>query len=430
MWEQYEKRECIGEGSEGKVYLVWDNSIDRMLALKIIRFDTEEIRMCYDRQVTMLKKFGGRYFPMLINAFVEKDIGYILMEYIEGENLKELLDGTNGIQPREAFAILQEISQALQILHRTNEAVVFGDLKAENVMVKGNGEVKLIDFGGAIWAGKKRDGKCIGTYGYAPNEQWRASTPARTWWDIYALNKLFHYMLTGNNPAVPPYTTPSILEFNRTLPKSWNYTLIKFYKEEKCQKTDVREYMKQLSVYKRTEIKYLIMEWIVKGIEYSLLAMAIGLFYLLVWGKSGREIIQSREGLYGSLILLMITFCYRKICIDKIFSNHYRYRREKNIWKSAKKGICIFLLMLLCAGQNIQAGEGQNEMLPVLFYNDSGETVCIREDAILKTEKNVRIELPIEVYEEGKVVELEVSCRYQDTQEGKKRKILFMRESP
>lgn len=428
LWGQYEMIKCIGEGSEGKVYLVWDKNIDRFLAIKEIDFDSDYKRYCYERQVQMLKRFGGQYVPMLIQAFIEENVGYIITEYVEGETLKELIERTNGLQVQEAFDILQKIARTLELFHYGEIPVVHGDIKAENVIIGKDNELKLIDLGGSANAGEKRTINCNGTYGYAPTEQRELHIPAKTWWDIYALNKLFHYMLTGNNPSVPPYTTPAILDFNITLPKSWNDSILKYCDESVCSKTDIREYMEQMKAYKSREMKYILSEFIIKSVWAILCASGTVVVYINIWGKTVNEIIDNFEKIYLGFILFIIAFIFRKVCIEKIFKNRQRYRRERNIWKSAKKGIYIFLLFIMINGLNSQAKNNEERTLPIILYNDERQTICLKEDSLLKASKNILLEIPIEKYVQGEVITLEISCEWQDKKE--KRKILFLREKP
>ncbi len=427
-WEQYERIKCIGEGTEGRVYLIWDKTIDRLLALKEITFDSDYKRYCYERQVKMLKRFGGQYVPMLIQAYIEENTGYILTEYIEGETLKELIDRTNGLQVDQAYGILQKISSVLEVFHYAESPVVYGDLKAENIIIGKEHELKLIDLGGSVNAGERREINCNGTYGYAPGEQRKIHALAQTWWDIYALNKLFHYMLTGNNPSVPPYTTPAITDFNITLPKVWNINIMKFCDESICRKTDIREYMEQMKWYKRREMRYVLEEFFVKSVWVILGVIGMSMVYINIWNKNMNEIINNSNNLCRGFAVLFMAFLIRKVCIERIFTNRKRYRREKNIWKSAKKGIYVFFLVILIGGLNSQAKNSEEKILPIVLYNDEREKICLKEDSVLKAGENILLEIPIEKYVQDEIITLEISCECQDKKE--KRKILFLREKP
>lgn len=422
--EQYEIRAKIGEGSEGEVYLVWDKGAKRVLALKVILFDDKEKEFIYDKQVQMMTVFGGNYFPMLVNNFIEGNKGCIIMEYVEGEELKSLIDRKGGLDVKEVLEIVRGIGKALKQLHGASESIVFGDLKAENIIIQKDNKIKIVDFGGAIYSGEKTDGKCVGTFGYAPKEQWKKGETAQKWWDIYALNKLLHYMLTGNDPSMPPYTTPSILEFDMTHPKTLDNIIRKYTDEKECKKTEVEDYVGIVSNYRNTEHWYFLKKMAFKSVEYGLFLVAVIMFYGNVWGRNLHEIYNNRESILFSMLLFLIVILYRKFFIGKGY--YYHYRREKNIWKSAKKGILLLGLVFLMTGLNSNA-KGEN-LLPVIFYNDARESVCIGENAVLKVEKNLVLEVPLEGVICGEIYELEISCRQPEQNSDLRRTILFQKK--
>ncbi|WP_129595713.1 protein kinase domain-containing protein [Anaerophilus nitritogenes] len=148
---KYKILSVLGEGGVGKVYKVKNQSTNKIWALKVSD-DLSSITKEYD----MLKKF---YYIDAIPCVKEIDdfifendtLYYIVMEYIEGQNLKEYIK-TKKISIKNAFGIILFIGNVFKILHDQN--FIFGDLKLENIMIdQKNNEMKIIDLGGVVYVG-------------------------------------------------------------------------------------------------------------------------------------------------------------------------------------------------------------------------------------------------------------------------------------
>ena len=126
------------------------------------------------------------------------------MEYIEGMTLQELLDKGHTFGKKEIVFIMKKILEGLDYLHKHTPALIYRDLKPANIIVSPNGRIRMVDLG-TVQMEQEKGNTRAGTYGYAAPEQfWQGMKLTRAC-DIYAAGKLFAYLLTGKNPAEPPY---------------------------------------------------------------------------------------------------------------------------------------------------------------------------------------------------------------------------------
>lgn len=190
--ERYVMKQFLGSGATARVDLVYDRLLERSLALKWGK-DKSLLR----REAKLLAGFCAPFFPILYEYAEREDMSLLFMEYIEGETLSERKKRIGCFTEEEAFGIAVKIAKALDCLHTGKTPYVYGDLKPENIMIRSDGSLKLIDFGAAVplgWeeglsTGEKRGGTLL----YAPPEQWTGRPDIRN--DIYALGRLLQEML-------------------------------------------------------------------------------------------------------------------------------------------------------------------------------------------------------------------------------------------
>jgi ABC-type branched-subunit amino acid transport system substrate-binding protein len=170
----------------------------------------EEMRRNFRREVAMLSGLRHRNMPLIVDCFSEADRDYLVMEYIEGQTLSQVIEREGPASEVQALRWGLEMARVLDYLHTQKPPIIFRDLKPENVMVSpGEGRhVKVIDFGLArhFDVRKSRDTHALGSVGYAAPEQWedQAQSDARS--DIYSLGATLYLVLTGRPPS-PVYGT-------------------------------------------------------------------------------------------------------------------------------------------------------------------------------------------------------------------------------
>jgi hypothetical protein len=224
--EKYEVLKTIGGGAYGTVYLVRD-IVDhaRQWALKeVVESDLppqerDDARALFSRETEILKSLSHPGLPEVADAFSIEERHYLVMEYVEGETLDELLKKRGG--PFSADEVLNwayQLAAILEYLHtRTPHPVIFRDLKPSNIMLHRDGWIRLIDFGIArhFVPGKIRDTFLMGTPGFSPPEQYGSGQSDHRS-DIFSFGATLYYLLTkadmdGFGMKFPP---PSSLNKN------------------------------------------------------------------------------------------------------------------------------------------------------------------------------------------------------------------------
>ena len=197
----------IGHGGMSVVYLALNERANKTWAIKEVRKDggndQEVVSQGLIAETEMLKKLHHPNLPSIVDVIDTNDSFIIVMDYIEGRSLQDLLD-TSGPQPVDLVVDwAKQLCDVLGYLHSRIPPIIYRDMKPPNVMLRPNGQVMLIDFGTAreYKQHNDRDTTWLGTRGYAAPEQFggRGQTDGRT--DIYCLGATIYHLLTGYSPA-------------------------------------------------------------------------------------------------------------------------------------------------------------------------------------------------------------------------------------
>ena len=200
---RYELQELIGGGGMADVYKAQDKLLDRAVAVKILHQqyanDAEFVEK-FRREATAAAKLAH---PNIVNIYdVGEDGGsqYIVMEYVSGPTLKEVIQQKGCLEPIEAVRIAKEIASALESAHRNN--LEHCDIKPHNILVMPDGHIKVTDFGiaRAVSASTMTySGSVMGSVHYFSPEQAKG-TVITTKSDVYSLGVVLYEMLTGQLP--------------------------------------------------------------------------------------------------------------------------------------------------------------------------------------------------------------------------------------
>lgn len=205
--QRYRLKEKIGSGGMADVYLADDLMLGREVAVKVLHAQ-------YAADPTFIQRFrheaqaaANLNHPNIVNIYDwgnEGDLYYIVMEYVEGRDLKEILKSEGRVLPERAAEIAAEVSAALQFAHRRN--LVHRDIKPHNICITNMGQVKVMDFGIARegnGSGMTQTGVVMGTPQYISPEQAQGlAVDGRS--DIYSLGVVLYEMLTGHVPFDDP----------------------------------------------------------------------------------------------------------------------------------------------------------------------------------------------------------------------------------
>lgn len=205
---EYEILKVIQSSGMANVYLVIDTNLGKQWCLKeILKSEAGknevEYRMLIQESV-ILKKLNHTNIPRITTIKDSGDSKFIIMDYIQGRSVKDLILEKGRIDQSMAVSILLQVCKVLAYLHNRKNPIFYRDLKPDNIMVQDTeGTIKLVDFGTAviISEGNETIVDNLGTAGFAaPEQRTGAKYDLRS--DIYAFGRTMYYMLTGINPFV------------------------------------------------------------------------------------------------------------------------------------------------------------------------------------------------------------------------------------
>ena len=210
MIDKYCIERCLGSGGMGAVYLVRHTQLNALRAMKVLHSsaaeEDPEFRERFIREAKFAAKIQHANIVSVMDVELESESGfsYIVMEYIEGQTVSDILQ-QGPITEKQAIHIIIEAAKGLA--YAADNGIVHRDIKPANIMIKKNGEVKLADMGIAKninhtgnTLSLTMEGTMIGTPAYASPEQCRCARDVDTRADIYSLGATLYEMLTGKPP--------------------------------------------------------------------------------------------------------------------------------------------------------------------------------------------------------------------------------------
>ena len=202
---KYEVLREIGRGGMSVVYLAMDTRLNKQWAVKEIRKkgngkNDEVVVNSLLAEANLMKRLDHPSLPRIVDIIDNGLTIYVVMDYIEGESLDKILNEYGAQSEEMVIGWAKQLCDALGYLHSQKPPIIYRDMKPANVMLKPEGNIKIIDFGIAREYKEQNlaDTTVLGTKGYAPPEQYSGQTDARS--DIFALGMTMHHLLTGIDP--------------------------------------------------------------------------------------------------------------------------------------------------------------------------------------------------------------------------------------
>ena len=238
---RYQILKRLGEGGMADVYLAHDELLNREVAIKVLRGNLALDPVALLRFQREANAASGLSHPNIVEVY---DVGeeeghhYIVMEYVRGKTLKQLIQQRGALEKKEALAIMDQLVSAVNEAHKNN--IIHRDIKPQNVLIKDDGTVKIADFGIATVADAlqlTQTDTVLGSVHYLAPELARGES-ASMQSDIYSLGVCFYELLTGEVPfrGESPVQVamkhlkeemPSVLDFNPSLPMSIENIILK-----------------------------------------------------------------------------------------------------------------------------------------------------------------------------------------------------------
>ena len=201
--DRYEIIRSIGEGGMANVYLGYDTILDRNVAIKVLRGDLsndEKFVRRFQREALSASSLAHPNIVEMYDVGEDDGIYYIVMEYIEGKTLKQLLKRRGSLTLSETIDIMLQLTDGMA--HAHDSYIIHRDLKPQNIMIKDDGQIKITDFGIAMALNSTQltqTNSVMGSVHYLPPEQasGKGSTIKS---DIYSMGIIFYELLSGSLP--------------------------------------------------------------------------------------------------------------------------------------------------------------------------------------------------------------------------------------
>jgi outer membrane protein assembly factor BamB/tRNA A-37 threonylcarbamoyl transferase component Bud32 len=210
---RYSIQSVVGVGGMGAVYCARDlhfpNVVKRVAVKEMINLARDPvihdtIVRNFEREANILATLNHPSIPRIYDYFSQDDRSYLIIEFIEGKDLEEILTESEDFLPEvQVVNWAIELCDVLSYLHNNKpEPIIFRDIKPSNIMVDVHGHILLVDFGIAKTFRTGQKGTMIGTEGYSPPEQYKGEATQMA--DIYALGATLHHLLTKRDPRLEP----------------------------------------------------------------------------------------------------------------------------------------------------------------------------------------------------------------------------------
>jgi len=231
QWEgeqlgQFVLQKFVGGGGMGIVFRAHDTTLDREVAVKVLSRDQsadDETLRRFRNEAQSAARLNHDNIARVFYVGEDRGVHYIVFEFIEGINIRDLVDREGPLPLNQALSYSYQIALALD--HASQRSVIHRDIKPSNVLVTPDGKAKLVDMGLArlnLMAQASNDltasGVTLGTFDYISPEQARDPRSADVRSDLYSLGCSFYYMLTGRPPFPEGTVLQKLLQHQGDLP--------------------------------------------------------------------------------------------------------------------------------------------------------------------------------------------------------------------
>ena len=251
---RYDIIRVLGKGAMGLVYEARDPNLDRRVAIKTIKVEnlSEEAAAEYEARFRTEARSAARLQHHNIVSVYDSDrhgdMAFLVMEFIQGEDLKHHLDGGKRFSLEQSLVMMRELLSALDYAHR--QSIVHRDVKPANLLIEADGRVKLTDFGVARIQDSgevtRTQGSMVGTLKYMSPEQVQGQ-PIDARADLFAVGIVLYQLLTGKRPfdgdtdfaiiqQIVNHTPAAPSSFNSLLPASIDAVVAKALTKKRDQR--------------------------------------------------------------------------------------------------------------------------------------------------------------------------------------------------
>jgi len=215
LGDRYEVIEIIGSGASAVTWRGFDRRLERPVAIKILRRgghqDDPAWLQRFEREARLAASVSDPHVVQVFDVGQEEGWPYLVMQYVEGQDLKDLINERGPVPVQRATDLTLQILDGLESIHQTG--ILHRDIKPQNVLLDRQGRVRVTDFGiaqGAFDSNLTSDGMALGTASYMAPEQARGGTLSEAT-DVYAVGVVLYELLTGRTPFERPTPMATML---------------------------------------------------------------------------------------------------------------------------------------------------------------------------------------------------------------------------
>src|SRR5580704_12248902 len=215
---RYEILQLLGEGGMGAVYKARDRELDRFVALKLIRPElaaNPSILARFKQELLLSREVTHKNVIRIFDLGDADGVKFITMEFVEGQDLRSLIQEKNKVPPEEAVELMQQVCRALEAAHTLG--IIHRDLKPQNIMLDQTGRILVMDFGLARMVegdGMTQTGALVGTMEYmSPEQALGKDLDQRS--DLYSMGLILYELLTGKMPFKAESAVASLIKRNQ-----------------------------------------------------------------------------------------------------------------------------------------------------------------------------------------------------------------------
>ncbi|HRD01092.1 MAG TPA: serine/threonine-protein kinase [Candidatus Saccharicenans sp.] len=197
---KYEILRSLGSGGFGSVYLARDTWLDIKVAIKVPHKQSTELYKLL-KEPRLQAALNHPNIVRVLAAEKEKDVFFMVMEYVKGQSLEKLLEKEKILDCDRAVDIIKQISYGVEHAHQNK--IIHRDLRPSNILISGEGTIKITDFGTSAWLSSVQYASTrIGSPPYMAPEQFMGKASYSS--DIYSIGCIFYEMIVGRPPIFDP----------------------------------------------------------------------------------------------------------------------------------------------------------------------------------------------------------------------------------
>lgn len=214
----------LGYGGQGTTYLAHrsDEEVENVVVKEIILPSYADVRILQDaksrfvRSARLLAGLEHEQIVRLLDYFVEEGKAYLILEYVEGKDLRRLVQEKGAFRKSEVIDMGLQLCRILDYLHDRNESIIHCDLAPDNLILTESGQLKLLDFDVAHVLDSRTTGFVAARPSYTPPEQFRGNPTAKS--DLFSMGAILHYLSKGADP--PPLGVGVVEDVESLLPSA------------------------------------------------------------------------------------------------------------------------------------------------------------------------------------------------------------------